>query len=38
MLENVRGLVNDYMCGKMVARFTDVTGIIASAYKLVNHI
>ena len=36
MLENVRGLVNDwvlsYMCGKMVARFTDVTGIINYAY------
>ena len=25
------------MCGKMSARFTDVTGITADTYKLINH-
>ena len=41
MLENVRGAVADWvlsdMCGKMSARFTDVTGITAGTYKLVDH-
>ena len=41
MLENVRGPVTDLVlsntCGKMQARFTDVTGITASKYKLINH-
>ena len=41
MPENVRGPVTDLVlsntCGKMPAGFTDVTGITASTYKLINH-
>ena len=41
MFENVRGPLTDSVlsntCGKMPAGFTDVTGIIASTYKLINH-
>ena len=41
MLENVRGAVADWvlsdMCGKISARFTDVTGITAGTNKLIDH-
>ena len=41
MPEKVRGPVTDLVlsntCGKLPARFTDVTGIATSTYKLLNH-